>query len=671
MKKLLLLFSILSTYVTVWSQTSAEVLTSTNTTTNYRAPRGDFGSSRGAYYLSAAEITAAGIPVNAVLASIGYRYSLAPTVAATGTMKIYLQNTTDNYYNKSSSTWTTVISDMTLVKNESTSIPAASAAKYSFQNNFRWNGGGIYVAIEFVNSASTPDAGGAATIRTNSGTFVDESNTSVVTIRYSTSATATLPTSIATTSSSSRPLTTFEYFTPTANDLSVAAVYALGQKPIGANGTEAISAVVENVGGATVTNRNVTLSVTGSNSFSSTKQVTVSPGALVNVVFDDFVASTIGSNNISVSVDADDNAVNNSKSSMQTTNDGILSHINIGTAATGNLSAGSSGGVFNAMFLIKHKVFGNTKINAVNISIGNSSTLDLPSVPTKIYAVILSADGTTTLGRSDDYVIVPAQDKGAKKTFMLQTPVPVNNQEFLIGMAYDAGEQIFPIRYLAESPLRPNTSYRKVGGHADALPLLANTSGIVFLEAVLETSSTLPVNIKTFNAKLNNGKVNLTWTVGTETNVNHYEVERSANGKDFIKVATVTALGAANYSASDASPLIGINYYRLKGVDNDGTLSLFDELRSVKLTTLENSNVVVYPNPLAGNTINVSLSNYAGGDYKYKLLDAIGKVVQQGTINNNGSETSAITVSNSLNKGIYLLQLVAGDQVIQSKLVKR
>ncbi|WP_113636546.1 beta strand repeat-containing protein [Nubsella zeaxanthinifaciens] len=185
------------------------------------------------------------------------------------------------------------------------------------------------------------------------------------------------------------------------------------------------------------------------------------------------------------------------------------------------------------------------------------------------------------------------------------------------------------------------------------------------------TTTLLPVNIKTFNAKLNNGKVNLTWTVGTETNVNHYEVERSANGKDFIKVATVTALGAANYSASDASPLIGINYYRLKGVDNDGTLSLFDELRSVKLTTLENSNVVVYPNPLAGNTINVSLSNYAGGDYKYKLLDAIGKVVQQGTINNNGSETSAITVSNSLNKGIYLLQLVAGDQVIQSKLVKR
>jgi len=662
MKKLLLLLLFSITISTGAMAQTAEVLARTNTSTSPRAPKGDAGSMRLIYYLSASEIIAAGIPINSSLSSIGFVYSAAPTIATTGNTRILLQNTTDTYLNKST-TWSTATTGMTVVKNETATIGTTSPIKYDFQNPFVWTGGGLYVAMEFVNAGTSIATASAGTIRTNSGTFSDPAGDATVTIRYSTSTTTTLPTSTTTTNSASRPVTLFDYTAPTTNitDLSVDMIYVLDKKPSGTNGAESIRAVVRNVNNIAVANKDVTLNVSGANNFTNVKQVTLNPGESTVVTFDSFTSSTIGTNTIDVTV-ADDNVLNN-KSTSQTVNDGIYAYPQ--TVNTGSLGVGSSDG---GILLVKYGISGSSNIKAVNVTLGTSSTLDVGTV--KVYAVVMTPAGVT-LGRSDDYTVL-STDKGTKKTFLLQTPVSLTNQEFLVGLAYyNVTVNTFPVSYYAESPIRTNVLYRRVGGLTDDIAVTASAAGLPAIEAVLETSSTLPVNIKTFNAKLNNGKVNLSWTVGTETNVNRYEVERSANGKDFVKVATVTALGNASYSVSDANPLIGINYYRLQGVDNDGTLSPFNELRSVKLSTLENSNAVVYPNPLVGNVINVSLSNYAGGDYQYKLVDALGKVVQQGNIKNNGSETSAIAVSNSLNKGIYLLHLIAGEQVIQSKLVKR
>ncbi len=662
MKKLLLLLLFSITISTGAMAQTAEVLARTNTSTSPRAPKGDAGSMRLIYYLSASEIIAAGIPINSSLSSIGFVYSAAPTIATTGNTRILLQNTTDTYLNKST-TWSTATTGMTVVKNETATIGTTSPIKYDFQNSFVWTGGGLYVAMEFVNAGTSIATASAGTIRTNSGTFSDPAGDATVTIRYSTSTTTTLPTSTTTTNSASRPVTLFDYTAPTTNitDLSVDMIYVLDKKPSGTNGAESIKAVVRNVNNIAVANKDVTLNVSGANNFTNVKQVTLNPGESTVVTFDSFTSGTIGTNTIDVTV-ADDNVLNN-KSTSQTVNDGIYAYPQ--TVNTGSLGVGSSDG---GILLVKYGISGSSNIKAVNVTLGTSSTLDVGTV--KVYAVVMTPAGVT-LGRSDDYTVL-STDKGTKKTFLLQTPVSLTNQEFLVGLAYyNVTVNTFPVSYYAESPIRTNVLYRRVGGLTDDIAVTASAAGLPAIEAVLETSSTLPVNIKTFNAKLNNGKVNLSWTVGTETNVNRYEVERSANGKDFVKVATVTALGNASYSVSDANPLIGMNYYRLQGVDNDGTLSPFNELRSVKLTALENLNAVVYPNPLVGNAINISLSNYAGGDYQYKLVDALGKVVQQGNIKNNGSETSAIAVSNSLNKGIYLLHLIAGEQVIQSKLVKR
>ena len=666
MKKSLLLFLTMLVSAAVWAQTTVQAPAKTSTNTSYRAPKGNVASMRVAYFLTAAEISAAGISTNALLSSIGFSYDVAPTAIATGTLKIYLQNVVDISTDKfSSSTWTTIINGMTLVKDENVTMPTTATVDYTLQNNFKWTGGGLYLAFEFVNDASTPDANATGTINVNTTTYLKTApSTNYTILRYSTSTTSTPPTSLGTTTTGSRPVTRITYTAAPANDLAVNMVYALGQKPIGVHGTEKITAIIENAGSATATNKNVTVTVSGSNSFTNTKKVTLAPSATTTVTFDDFVATNIGSNTVTVTVEADDNATNDSKAATQFTNDGILSYTNSSMTNTTNY-----GGSTDQMLLNKHHITGTTKISAVSFNISTSSNLNNEDVV--MYAVILNADGTAELGRSDNYTILQA-DKGTKKTLLLQTPVSVADQDVYVGMAYYSSAAVpvaaHPIVSFNEDPLRPDVSLKITDPNATRV--FAAASRLLFIETVLETSSTLPVNISSFTAKLNNNKVNLNWSVGTETNVNRYEVERSVNGIDFVKVATILANGSANYATIDASPALDVNYYRLKGVDNDGTISTYKDLQTIKIASLAAKKVSVYPNPVVGNTVNISLLGYAKGTYTYKLTDAAGKTLQQGSFVNSGSANS-ILFNGALAKGIYFINAINGQETVQIKIVKQ
>lgn len=88
----------------------------------------------------------------------------------------------------------------------------------------------------------------------------------------------------------------------------------------------------------------------------------------------------------------------------------------------------------------------------------------------------------------------------------------------------------------------------------------------------------LPITLKDFYAEPLENEVLLKWSVATEKNVLYYLIEKSNDGISFLPFNTVYSLanlsGENNlsYFNYDYSPSKGINYYRLKHVEKDGSV---------------------------------------------------------------------------------------------------
>lgn len=114
-------------------------------------------------------------------------------------------------------------------------------------------------------------------------------------------------------------------------------------------------------------------------------------------------------------------------------------------------------------------------------------------------------------------------------------------------------------------------------------------------------SSVLPIELLYFSGAQKSCKQNiLSWATATETNNDHFEIERSLDAINFETIKKI--LGATNsletkqYTYIDFNPELGINYYRLKQVDINGEFtyapiididnSCIMNLKIIKLTNL-------------------------------------------------------------------------------------
>ncbi|MFT3885791.1 MAG: hypothetical protein QM724_10270 [Flavobacteriales bacterium] len=85
----------------------------------------------------------------------------------------------------------------------------------------------------------------------------------------------------------------------------------------------------------------------------------------------------------------------------------------------------------------------------------------------------------------------------------------------------------------------------------------------------------LPVELLFLQAEPRTHAVDLSWATTSERNSSHFVVERSRDARDFAPIGEVNAAGDSqqriDYFFADAAPAKGINYYRLKQVDRDGS----------------------------------------------------------------------------------------------------
>lgn len=78
------------------------------------------------------------------------------------------------------------------------------------------------------------------------------------------------------------------------------------------------------------------------------------------------------------------------------------------------------------------------------------------------------------------------------------------------------------------------------------------------------------------------GNIILKWAASSETNLKNYVIERSTYKGSFIEIATVQPKSDMTYKYTDEtaykSTATSIYYYRIKIVDNDGSVSYTDKV---------------------------------------------------------------------------------------------
>ena len=107
----------------------------------------------------------------------------------------------------------------------------------------------------------------------------------------------------------------------------------------------------------------------------------------------------------------------------------------------------------------------------------------------------------------------------------------------------------------------------------------------------------------------------------------------------------------------DQQPFAGTTFYRLQIVERSGAT----RYTSIVKVSREKgtAGVVVYPNPVRGQLIQLQLTSMVGGDYQVQLLGVNGQLVYNGRLSiRSVSETQSISLSQKLAAGIYQLQLV-------------
>lgn len=141
----------------------------------------------------------------------------------------------------------------------------------------------------------------------------------------------------------------------------------------------------------------------------------------------------------------------------------------------------------------------------------------------------------------------------------------------------------------------------------------------------------LPVELLAFTAKKQGKNALLEWVTATEINNDYFDVEWSRDGERFEYLGTVRGAGNTTeeqrYDLLHHDPEVGLNYYRLKQVDFDGTFQ-YSDVRVLRFTEDNLITRTVDPNPADDYLIIYSDID----NENYMIFDNTGKLVQKNRI---------------------------------------
>ncbi|MEJ7627581.1 MAG: cadherin-like beta sandwich domain-containing protein [Ferruginibacter sp.] len=171
---------------------------------------------------------------------------------------------------------------------------------------------------------------------------------------------------------------------------------------------------------------------------------------------------------------------------------------------------------------------------------------------------------------------------------------------------------------------------------------------------------TLPIKLRSFYVqKMDNNTAKILWTTEQEINSSHFVIERSSNGSTWNNIGSINAAGNSSnrkyYTTFDNAPMQGINSYRFKMVDLDGSYE-YSEIRKVAFNSFYTAQVA--PNP-ANDVINIYISKSGSQNANIELINLEGKVIYK----TSSSQSHIPIATQGMSKGLYFVKIIEVNKV--------
>ncbi|MET4107412.1 hypothetical protein ABIB60_002779 [Hymenobacter sp. UYP22] len=206
-----------------------------------------------------------------------------------------------------------------------------------------------------------------------------------------------------------------------------------------------------------------------------------------------------------------------------------------------------------------------------------------------------------------------------------------------------------------------------------ASPAAGITQQLVPAAGLCTTTSNapLPVTLTRFGAVSQGVGISASWETAQELNSAYFVLERSGNGQVFEPVGKIAAAGTTQqhqrYAYLDAAPLPGINYYRLRQVDQDGTEAL-SAVVSVTFRGGLAARATLAPNPNQGTVI-VRVELPQAAPAVLELLDVRGAVVLRRQLPAAQVQETPLDLT-ALPQGVYVCRITSPGSVLTHRLVR-
>jgi hypothetical protein len=174
--------------------------------------------------------------------------------------------------------------------------------------------------------------------------------------------------------------------------------------------------------------------------------------------------------------------------------------------------------------------------------------------------------------------------------------------------------------------------------------------------------SVMPLKLTDFRLMQRSNTVQLDWTALNEDNMDRHEVQKSTNGVAFNVVGALSAQNntTSKYTYTDGTPNRGYNYYRLRFLNRSGEFT-YSQILRINMGQGK-TDLGVLSNPVYNGNLNLQLNNLTRGKYFIRLFNSVGQQVYSRSMDHpGGSSTETINLPNTVNRGMYFLQMTNGE----------